>query len=263
MQAIWRLYSSPSIDIHQARARAQPSHLMHSDKHPSSKHHPGKHRAEKSLESVHHGGPPSSLPGDEDATGSAAEGMGLGSVADPGDRVGAGGVAAAGAIGGPAAGDPTGVQADGQAVSTAELEEQRDKYLRLAAEYDNYRRRTLRERTEAGSRGQADLVKLLVDPLDDLARFAHIDPASTDAGAIVQGVELVERKMMKALAAAGLQVINPINQVFDPALHEAVATERALSPEDDHLVARVYQPGYLFNGQLLRPARVVVNQWNG
>ena len=74
---------------------------------------------------------------------------------------------------------------------------------------------------------------------------------------------MVERKMMKALAAAGLQVINPVNQAFDPALHEAVATERALSPEDDHLVAQVYQPGYLFNGQLLRPARVVVNQWNG
>jgi molecular chaperone GrpE len=45
-------------------------------------------------------------------------------------------------------------------------------------------------------------------------------------------------------------------------LHEAIATERALSPEDDHLVARVYQPGYVFQGQLLRPARVVVKQWS-
>ena len=54
-----------------------------------------------------------------------------------------------------------------------------------------------------------------------------------------------------------------MNQTFDPTLHEAVATEPALSPEDDHVVARVYQVGYLFNGQLLRPARVVVKQWNG
>ena len=57
--------------------------------------------------------------------------------------------------------------------------------------------------------------------------------------------------------------LNPVNQTFDPKLHEAVATEPALSPEDDHVVSRVYQVGYLFNGQLLRPARVVVKQWNG
>ena len=50
---------------------------------------------------------------------------------------------------------------------------------------------------------------------------------------------------------------------FDPTLHEAVTTEPALSPEDDHTVAKVFQPGYRFNGQLLRPARVVVKQWNG
>src|SRR4051812_45563079 len=61
------------------------------------------------------------------------------------------------------------------------VDEQRDKYLRLAAEYDNYRRRTAKERTEASARGQAELVARLVDALDDLARFAHIDPASTDS----------------------------------------------------------------------------------
>jgi molecular chaperone GrpE len=65
------------------------------------------------------------------------------------------------------------------------------------------------------------------------------------------------------LAAAGLEVIDPVDQAFDPALHEAIATEPALSPEDDHVVAQVYQPGYVFAGQLLRPARVVVKQWNG
>ena len=69
--------------------------------------------------------------------------------------------------------------------------------------------------------------------------------------------------MLKALTAAGLEMVDPVNQSFDPKIHEAVATEPALSPEDDHVVARVYQVGYLFNGQLLRPARVVVKQWNG
>ena len=143
------------------------------------------------------------------------------------------------------------------------LDEQRDRYLRLAAEYDNYRKRTARERTEAGARAQAELIRHLIDPLDDLARFAHVDPATVDASAVVEGAALVERKLLKALTAAGLEVINPLDQPFDPQRHEAVVTEPALSPEDDHMVARVYQQGYLFNGQLLRPARVVVKQWNG
>ena len=147
--------------------------------------------------------------------------------------------------------------------ASPELEEQREKYLRLAAEYDNYRKRTMRERQEAAARGQAEMVKHLIDPLDDLSRFAHLDAATVDAATVVHGAELVERKLRKVLAAAGLEVIDPVDQAFDPALHEAIATEPALSREDDHMVARVYQPGYVFAGQLLRPARVVVKQWNG
>jgi molecular chaperone GrpE len=143
------------------------------------------------------------------------------------------------------------------------LDEQHDKYLRLAAEYDNYRRRTTRERQEAGTRAQGDLVRQMIDALDDLARFAHVDPATVDPATIVQGVDMVEKKLMKALGGVGLQVVNPVDQAFDPAMHEALGTEPALSREDDHLVARVYQPGYVFNGQLLRPARVAVKQWNG
>ena len=143
------------------------------------------------------------------------------------------------------------------------LADQQDKYLRLAAEYDNYRKRAVRERQEASVRGQAELLRGLIDALDDLSRFAHVDPATTDTKTVVDGVAMVERKMLKTLASIGVEVINPVDQTFDPATMEAVATETALSPEDDHVVAKVYQPGYLFNGQLLRPARVVVKQWNG
>lgn len=139
---------------------------------------------------------------------------------------------------------------------------ERERYLRLAAEYDNYRKRTAREKQEAESRGQADLVKQIIDPLDDIARFAHVDPTTTDSATVVQGVEMVEKKLAKILRTAGLEIINPVDQSFDPALHEAVATEPAVAREDDHVVARVYQLGYLFKGQLLRPARVVVKQWN-
>jgi len=140
---------------------------------------------------------------------------------------------------------------------------EREKYLRLAAEYDNYRKRSAKERQDAGSRAQADLVRQLVEALDDVARFAHIDPATTDATTVVQGVDMVEKKLLKALGNAGLEVINPVGETFDPALHEAVATEPTSAQEDDHVVSRVYQPGYVFKSQLLRPARVVVKQWNG
>ena len=116
----------------------------------------------------------------------------------------------------------------------------------------------MRERAETHSKAQADLVKQLLDGLDDLSRFAHVDPAVVDASTVVQGAEMVEKKTMKVLGAAGLETLNPVNQTFDPKVHEAVATEPALSAEDDHVVSRVYQVGYLFNGQLLRPARVVV-----
>ena len=144
-----------------------------------------------------------------------------------------------------------------------QMAEARDRYLRLAAEYDNYRKRTARERSESGSRAQAELVGRLLESLDDLQRFAHVDPATTDAATLHKGIELVEQKMLKALGAAGLEIISPVDQTFDPTMHEAIATEPALSQEDDHVVAKVFQPGYRFNGQLLRPARVVVKQWRG
>jgi molecular chaperone GrpE len=152
---------------------------------------------------------------------------------------------------------------DATGTAQRQLAEQQDKYLRLAAEFENYRKRTMRERAETYSRAQGDLAKQLLDALDDLARFAHVDPATVDAVTVVQGVEMVEKKTLKALTGCGLETIDPTNQSFDPTLHEAVATEPALSPEDDHVVSRVYQVGYRFNGQLLRPARVVVKQWNG
>ena len=167
---------------------------------------------------------------------------------------------------------PTSIAADadvgtaaGDDVATlrSELEAQRDKYLRLAAEFDNFRRRSQKERAEAGTRGQAELVRSMLDALDDLDRFAQVDPATTTAQSLAEAVTLVGRKLTKTLTAAGLEVVNPIDETFDPARHEALATAPAASPEDDSTVAQVYQLGYVFGGQLLRPARVVVRQWNG
>jgi molecular chaperone GrpE len=83
---------------------------------------------------------------------------------------------------------------DASDATARELAEQREKYLRLAAEYDNYRKRSSRERSEAESRGQSGLIKQLLDPLDDLSRFAHVDPTSVDPATIVQGLRALESR---------------------------------------------------------------------
>jgi molecular chaperone GrpE len=145
----------------------------------------------------------------------------------------------------------------------AQLADQKDRFLRLAAEYDNFRKRSVRERQEAELKGMGNLIRGILDPIDDVGRFAHVDLATTDASTLQQGVEMVEKKLLKSLAGHGLEVVNPLGEPFDPAKHEAITTAPAASPEEDHTVGQVYQVGYVFNGQLLRPARVVVKQWNG
>lgn len=167
------------------------------------------------------------------------------------------------AVGPEAAVSDAGTSGDPDADVGRQLAEMRDKHLRLAAEFDNYRRRTMKERMEAGARGQAELVMKMLEAIDDLARFADIDPATTDTLTLHKGIELVEKKLLKSLDSAGLEIVNPVDQTFDPNLHEAITTEPALAPEDDNTVSKVYQLGYRFNGQLLRPARVVVKQWQG
>ncbi|MCU0625447.1 MAG: nucleotide exchange factor GrpE [Gemmatimonadaceae bacterium] len=157
----------------------------------------------------------------------------------------------------------TPVAGDELASLREQLAQANDKYLRLAAEYDNYRRRTIKERGEERARAQAELAKLLLDPLDDLNRFAAVDVTSTTVPMMVEGAALVARKVFKELSAGGLQVIEPTGQPFDPALHEAVSTQPAPSAEQDETVGVTYQVGYSYNGQLLRPARVVVLQWQG
>ena len=143
----------------------------------------------------------------------------------------------------------------------AQLAELKDRYLRLAAEHDNFRKRVLKERTELWQKAQADLIGRLVDALDDLARFTRIDPAQTDAKTIHDGVEMVGRKFLKQLEAIGLTRVDQAGVPIDPKLHEAVTTAPADDPGGDDTVGAVLQPGYRLAGTLIRPARVVVLKW--
>jgi molecular chaperone GrpE len=142
----------------------------------------------------------------------------------------------------------------------AALDELNDRYLRLAAEFDNYRKRSRTELAESRSHAQAGLVGTLLDALDDFARVTSVGPEDATVHALHEGVTLVERKLRAALATAGLEEINPVDQPFDPNEMEAMVRIAAESEEEDERVAEVYQPGFRFAGHLVRPARVSVRK---
>jgi molecular chaperone GrpE len=141
--------------------------------------------------------------------------------------------------------------------------EWKDRALRASADFDNYRKRAMKEQSEAAGRGQAQALERILDVIDDLARVAHLDPAKTSAEALHEGMLAIERKFVKVIEAAGLERFDPMGQPFDPKTMEAVATMPAPTPEADQTVGAVYQAGYRYRGTLLRPARVVVLQWSG
>jgi molecular chaperone GrpE len=145
----------------------------------------------------------------------------------------------------------------------SQLAEMQDRHLRIAAEYENFRKRTARERTELWTRAQADVVAGILDVLDDFGRVLDVDQSQASTGDVIKGVELVERKLIRDLEAAGLERVGDVGERFDPNHHEAIGSVPAESEEHDHTVGIVLQLGYKFGGALLRPARVQVRMWQG
>jgi molecular chaperone GrpE len=144
----------------------------------------------------------------------------------------------------------------------SDLAELKDRHLRLAAEFDNYRKRSTRERAELADRAQASFVSKLIDVLDDLDRLVASD-SGTPLPALREGLSAVDRKLWKELEEAGVERIDPVGSVFDPAVHEAVSTTPAPDHSKDQIVSATFQPGYRFKGALVRPARVQVYSEQG
>ena len=141
----------------------------------------------------------------------------------------------------------------------AERDQWRDRHLRLAADFDNYRKRSDERMRTRWERAQADLVSRLLDPMDDLLRISELGPeTSAAADAVLEGAALVERKFFRILEEVGVEVVDPQGEPFDPNVMEAMMRAPADSEEEDDVVERVFQKGYVLKGQLLRPARVSV-----
>lgn len=144
----------------------------------------------------------------------------------------------------------------------AELEEKtakdKDDYIRLMAEFDNFRRRTAQEKLELVSMASTDTIKGLLPVLDDCERALKVLLESNDSDAAKEGTELIFNKLMSYLKSKGLAVIEAMNQPFDTDLHEAVAQFPVQEEDQKGKVFDVVQTGYTLNGKVIRFAKVVV-----
>ncbi|MBW1684846.1 MAG: nucleotide exchange factor GrpE [Deltaproteobacteria bacterium] len=155
--------------------------------------------------------------------------------------------------------------AEGEAASeedlALELEQAQERLLRLQADFENFRRRALKERTEAHQYGHQNLVKDLLLTVDNLDRAIDHAQKSEDGDldGLLQGVDLVRRDLLAALARNGVASIEAVGKAFDPAHHEAVAQapDASVAP---NTVTEELQKGYLLRDRLLRPSRVIVSR---
>jgi molecular chaperone GrpE len=138
----------------------------------------------------------------------------------------------------------------------SELAETRDKYLRLAADFDNYKKRSRQEQLETIQHASAELIARLLPVLDDLQNVLEHQPAGIDKG-WVKGLELSVRKLEEALGTHGLQPIESIGEPFDPKMHEAVGHEESSEHPEDTVVSELRR-GYRIRDRVVRPALVKV-----
>ncbi len=161
----------------------------------------------------------------------------------------------------------TGEEQDAEGKMKQELEEarktiemQQDKYLRLSAEFDNYRKRTLKEKAELIKNGGEKTLTAILPVLDDLERALHTAETSNDVESLRKGIELIYGKFLKVLAQEGLQKIETEGKDFDTDYHEAIALVPAPSEDVKGKILDCVQTGYTLNDKVIRHAKVAVAQ---
>ena len=155
--------------------------------------------------------------------------------------------------------EPVGEESELEKVK-AELEETKDKYLRKVAEFDNFRRRSAKERIELVQTAGKDVIQDLLDVLDDCDRAQKQLEASNDIGAVREGVLLVFNKLRNTLQSKGVKAMETKGTEFNPDLHEAVTEIPAPSDEWKGKVVDEVMKGYYLNDKIIRHAKVVVGK---
>ena len=140
------------------------------------------------------------------------------------------------------------------------IEEQKDKYLRLSAEFDNYRKRTMKEKAELILNGGEKSLSSILPVVDDFVRAIKTMETATDVQAVKEGVELIYNKFMATLAQNGVKVIETKDQPLNTDYHEAIAVIPAPSEAQKGKILDCVQTGYTLNDKVLRHAKVVVGE---
>ena len=140
------------------------------------------------------------------------------------------------------------------------IEEQKDKYLRLSAEFDNYRKRTMKEKAELILNGGEKSLSSIFPVVDDFERAIKTMETATDVQAVKEGVELIYNKFMATLAQNGVKVIETKDQPLNTDYHEAIAVIPAPSEAQKGKILDCVQTGYTLNDKVLRHAKVVVGE---
>ena len=151
-------------------------------------------------------------------------------------------------------------EADKLAEALTEIDSLKDKYLRQVAEFDNYRKRTLKEKMELILNGGEKVLSALLPVLDDLDRAMQNIEKSNDVETLKEGVTLIIDKLTKILQGQGLQKMDTVGKEFDTDFHEAVALIPAPEEAQKNHVIDCVQPGYMLNEKVIRHAKVVVGQ---
>lgn len=140
------------------------------------------------------------------------------------------------------------------------LEEEHDKYLRLSAEFDNYRKRTMKEKAELILNGGEKSLSSILPVVDDLERALKTMETATDTAALKEGVELIYNKFITVLGQNGVKIIETKDRELDTDYHEAIAVIPAPSEELKGKILDCVQTGYTINDKVLRHAKVVVGE---
>lgn len=142
----------------------------------------------------------------------------------------------------------------------AQIDELNDRYLRQAAEFDNFKRRNARERLELAQTAGKEVISSLLDVLDDSERSEKVMETASDVQVVKDGVKLVYQKLRNLLEQKGLKPMNSLGQAFNADFHEAITEIPAPAPELAGKVIDEVQKGYLLNDKIIRYAKVVVGK---
>ncbi|HIS34507.1 MAG TPA: nucleotide exchange factor GrpE [Candidatus Avirikenella pullistercoris] len=149
---------------------------------------------------------------------------------------------------------------DNKAVLAEQVKEWQDKYLRLSAEFDNYRKRTLKEKMELIDTAGSEVIKSILAVIDDFDRAMAAMETATDVAAVREGVQLIHQKLMDTLKQKGLSEIEAMGKELDTDFHDAIAKVPVEEKEKKGKVIDVVQKGYQLKDKVIRFSKVVVGE---